>query len=55
MLDDQSTESVQLDELQIVIPVALLRRVSQIAIAKGITTEEAIKEAIAQYLEKQKS
>lgn len=50
MLDDYSTEPSQLDELHVAIPVALLRKLSQIAVAKGMTMTEVVKEALAPYI-----
>ena len=41
-------------EIEITLPVSLLQTISQIAVAKGMTLEGAINDAIAHYLEKQK-
>lgn len=52
MLDDQSTKQDQAPDLEVIIPASLMRKISQIAVAKGITLEDAMTEAVAQYLNK---
>jgi hypothetical protein len=51
---DSSTEEKDGNHLEIVLPESLLHGISQVALAKGMTVEQAIKDAIAQHLDKQK-
>jgi hypothetical protein len=54
MQDDKTSTTTKLVELEIRLPVAILRGITQIAVAKGINTKDAIREAIAKYMEEQK-
>jgi len=54
MQDDKLSIPTKLVELEIRLPVAILRGITQIAVAKGINVKDAIKEAIAEYMEEQK-
>ena len=52
--DDASTHQEDGHHLEVVLPEYLLHGISQIAVAKGMTFNETINQAVAQYLEKQK-
>ena len=54
MQDDKLSIPTKLVELEIRLPVAMLRCITHIAVAKGINVKDAIKEAIAEYMEEQK-
>jgi hypothetical protein len=52
MMDDLSTPVTQQVPVTVKLPPTLLQMVEQIAVAKRMTTTDAIKEAITQYLDK---
>ena len=54
MQDDKLSIPTNLVELEIRLPVAILRGITQISVAKGMGVKDAIKEAIAEYLDGQK-
>jgi hypothetical protein len=54
MQDDKLSIPTNLVELEIRLPVAILRGITQISVAKGMGVKDAIKEAIAEYLDGRK-
>lgn len=54
MLDDRSATEIQSNEVEIHLPESLLLDVVQLAIAKGMTVEQLINKAVADYLQKKR-
>jgi len=54
MQDDKLSIPTKLIELEIRLPVAVLRCITQVAVAKGMGVKDAIREAITEYLDGRK-